>query len=86
MLVKLTPRVDMLRCAQHFYTNKIRSIYWQTVHIFGEWRTNLVKFSSVVWQNSAVSELVKLNGEFFMPSAVCHQLFSCGRKFGEIDT
>jgi len=28
-------------------------------------RTNLAKFSTVVWQTSAASELVKLIGEFF---------------------
>jgi len=34
---------------------------WQTAHIFGTWRTNLAKFSTAVWQNLEVSELVKRN-------------------------
>jgi len=30
----------------------------------GEWRTNLPKFSTFIWRNSAVSKLVKVNDEF----------------------
>jgi hypothetical protein len=29
------------------------------------WQTNLAKFSTVVRQNSAISELMKLNSDFF---------------------
>jgi len=41
----------------------MRSINWQMA--FVEWCKNLEKFSTVIWGNSAVSELVKLNGNFF---------------------
>jgi len=42
--------------------NLLANGVWQT---FGKGWTTLAKFSTVVWQNSAVSGLVKLNGEFF---------------------
>jgi len=39
----------------------------------------LAKFSTVVWQNSAVSELEKLNGEFVC-RALCDSNFLLGAK------
>jgi hypothetical protein len=80
-LMKLTPGVDFINIfLQLFRANKMRLLpngVWQTVHIFGECRTNFEKFScTVVRRNSAVSELVKLNGA----SATFH----LGRKFCEI--
>jgi len=38
-----------------------------------------------IWRNSAVSEMLKLKGKFFLPSTVRRQVFSWSRKFGEID-
>jgi hypothetical protein len=44
----------------------------------------LANFSTVVWQNSAVSEVVKLHGKFF--AKLCASpTFAWRRKFGEID-
>jgi len=48
-------------------------------HIFGKWQTYLAKFSTVIFHNLAVSELVKLNGDVFL-SAVCRQLFLCAQS------
>jgi len=44
---------------------RLANSVWLMAHIFGKLQTNLEKFSTVVQQNSAVSELVELNGEFF---------------------
>jgi len=42
---------------KHLLANSV----WQTVHIFsGRW-INLAKCSTVVWQNSVISQLLKLN-------------------------
>ena len=42
----------------------LANVVWQAVNRFDKWCTNLAKFSSIIWKNSAVSDLVKLNGEF----------------------
>ncbi len=56
------------------------------VNNFGKWRTNLAKFSNVVWQNSAVlmwQNIGKTEWQSFC--AVLQQLFAWCPKFGEID-
>jgi len=56
--------------ARAFFVNRMRSLFlvkgvWPMARIFSEWQTNFSKFRIVVWQSSAVSELVKLKGKFF---------------------
>jgi len=55
----------------HIYLTNCDQI-WQMVTKFGKWLPNLAIFSTFVWQNPSVSELMKLNGKFYT-SAV--QLF-----------
>jgi len=38
---------------------------WQMAQRIGKWRTKLTKFSTLIWRSSAISELVKLNSEYF---------------------
>jgi len=53
--------------------SKMRNFFWGSM--FGKWCTNLAKFRTVIWQNSADSKFLKLNGEFFaehcVPATFC---------------
>jgi len=52
---------------------------------FAKWHKILAKFSTVIWQNLIISELAKLNGEFFAEHPVRQLFFAWLIKFGEID-
>jgi hypothetical protein len=69
MFIASAPGVDFINICTYAFSCKqdekhlLTNVIYQMANKFGKWQTNLAKFSTVVWQNSAIS--VKMNDEFF---------------------